>query len=292
MTTQATLAYTAFLGGMMAADAAALVAAVPLPQGLLDFYGVRVLSDATPGASPVVRTIVLGFNPVSSATATAQLHDHGDSGSGLKGLTVTAAGSGYVQPPVVSFTGGRTGPAPTEISGDENTPPSAVAYLKVVSAAVLAGGSGYTAATRIVVTGKLKSSGGPPPFSAGAPLPPDVGVVAVLTPTIAIGVITGVVVTSAGSGYVGVPTVTVVDSGGGTGASVSVNMGVGALDLLRPGGGFSSAPSVVLTPYFQALFPAGTSPHVTQQAPFLNLFTAIFEKALLSPIAASTPVIA
>lgn len=503
MSTQATLVYQAYLAGLSAANAAALLGGVPLPIDLLAFYGVRVLSDATPSASPCVRTIVLGLNPVVNATAVAALEDN-NSGSPVKSVTVSAAGSGYVVPPIVSFTGGRalaaggalapinfvaaasnpisstqsavipaaqqvgdlivvfvahqdetfdetsvtdtagntyiraitpflrvglgkqsvyfanagtptpaglntvhvtfpatvngfdmrvalyrgagtgftldqtvsatginaplaavttTVPAEVVVSGcfvtgavtalnvragftsrlitpvfeglcDDivagtgtysggytdpcgpwicqtvsffqnpapallvgggvenmetpsfNGPAAAVAYLKVVSAAVVAGGTGYSAATFIKVEGKLKSSGEINPIVGP---PEDVGVPAVLTPTIAFGVITGVTVASAGSGYVGIPKITVVDptSGGGTGAVISVSMGVGVIAVLRGGSGYKPAPAVVLTPYFQAVFP----PASLQAAPFRNLFTPIFEKALLSPVSASAPVI-
>ena len=113
-----------------------------------------------------------------------------------------------------------------------------------------------------------------------------------LTPTIVGGVITGVSLTSAGSGYVGVPTVTVVDSGGGSGAAIGVSMGVGEVLVLRQGTGYNAAPSVVLTPFFQAIFPAGASPFVAQQAPLENLMNVALEQAITSPVAASPVVIA
>lgn len=291
MTSQVTLTYTGFLAGATQAEAAALVGGVVLPQDLLAFYGVRVLSDSTPTASPVVRTIVLGFNPSSTATATAVLGDHGASGSPVKSVTVTGAGDNYVQPPIVSFTGGRAaGVEPSMFTPSANNPAAAVAYLKVVSATVDAAGTGYTAATKVTVVGKLKASGSPPPYNEGGPAPADEGVAAVLTPTIAGGHITGIAITSAGSGYVGIPEVVITDEGGGSGGSISVTMGVGEIVVLRGGGGYDAAPTVVLTPYFQALFPASSA--VNQEAPFINLFTPILEQALLTPISAGTPVIA
>lgn len=307
MTTQATLVYTAYLGGLSAAAAATLMGAVPVDPGILGFYGLRVLSDSTPVASPVVRTIVLGFNPSVTATAAAHLESH-DSGSSVISISVSGAGADYVQPPAVSFTGGRPaipvqeipfgGPrrahqtmpdtaSPTnEFQPQLNASACAFAYLKVVSAAVAAGGGGYSAATFIRVSGQLKSQGGP----HGVGPPTGVGRPAILTPTIALGVITGVTVTDPGSGYVGVPTITVVDPAvtPGTGGKITVSMGVGSIEVTRGGAGYASAPTVVLTPFFQAMFP----PTGDQGVAFRHLFTTSLETALKSPITASPPVIA
>jgi hypothetical protein len=283
MTTTCTLAYTAYLGGGTAAAVAAQMAAVPVPQSMLDFYGVRVISDSTPAASPVVRTIVLGLNPASTATATASLETQ-NSGSPVGALAVTSAGSGYVAPPIVSFTGGRPAPVvrpgfPTiaidvnQLEGSVNAPAVAACYLKVVSAAVVAAGAGYSANTAINVTGRLAKNGIP----------------AVLTPTIVGGHITGVVVTTPGSGYVGAPTITVVDPAvtPGSGGIISVSMGVGSLVLQRGGSGYSSPPTVVLTPIFQSLFP----PAGDQAAPFAELMTTALEQAIKSPVTASAPMV-
>lgn len=80
---------------------------------------------------------------------------------------------------------------------------------QVVSATVTAGGTGYSSATTVA-------------FSA----PPTGGVRATGTPVITSGVITSVNMTAWGQGYVpalpgsgGVPTVTIADTGGGTGAT-------------------------------------------------------------------------
>jgi hypothetical protein len=313
MTATATLVYTAFLGGGSSAGVAAAMAAVPVPPDILNAFGLRLISDATPVASPVVRTIVLGLNPIASATATATLEASGDSGSPVESITVTAPGSGYIRPPVISFTGGRpvtpvqeipfTGPQRFMQNLDDsadspsnqfqpqlNASAAAVAFLKAVSASFV-GGAGYSAATFIQVKGQLKSSGSPPTLTATPP--PDVGRLMVLVPTITLGAITAVTIVDPGSGYTGVPTITVVDPSvtPGSGGSVSVSMGVERIDVLREGAGYNAAPTVVLTPLFQALFPAGVSPFEGQQRPFRNLMNTALEQALTSPVSAATPVI-
>ena len=312
MTVQAVLTYTAPLGGASAARIISLMnaSAVPVPPDVLAFYGLRVVADVTAGAGPVIRTIVLGLNPVSSATATAALLGAGDSGSPVASVQVITPGSGYVAPPIVTFTGGRPTSPVQEIPFHNNTrlrqslgidvaapgginqfqpqldsSAAAVAYLRAVSAAVVAGGSGYHAATTtIVVTGQRKSSGSRPTLNKTPPA--DVGEQMVLIPTVTLGVITGVTLGTFGSGYTGIPTITVVDTNPspGTGAVVSVSMGVDEVIVLREGAGYNAAPSVVLTPLFQNLFPAGASPFESQQAPLFNLMNTVLEQAISSPV--------
>lgn len=284
MTTTATLTYSAFLGGASAATVAALMGAVPVPPSVLEFYGLRVISDSTSVANPAVRTIVLGLNPASTATATCLLETQ-NSGSPVGSVAVTSPGSGYVVPPVVSFSGGR--PMPPNIpgfpvqtidvnqsGGSLNMPATAQAYLDVVGATIVAPGSGYSAATTLQLTGGLAAN----------------GVQATLTPTIAGGHITGVAVATAGSGYTGVPQVTVVDPAmtPGSGGVITVTMGLGEIKLTRGGAGYSTAPTVVLTPLFQALFPVASN----QATPLAELMTTALEQALQSPVSAGVPVIA
>ena len=317
MSSTATLTYTAFLGGASDAMAASLMSAVPIPQGILDQYGLRVISDATPVASPCVRTIVLGLNPVSSATATATLEDAGATGAGVESVTVTAAGSGYTAPPVVSFTGGRPATPfrqvaelgsqryrqtiPGGIAQPENVvPPSldfpagAQAYLKVVSIAIGSGGSGYSAGTTLSLSGAYPRPGGAQPNTkvpTGGPPPAVVGAgtLMVLTPTIVGGSITGVTIVSAGTKYPHPPTITAVDPmGTGTGAVLTAVMGVESIDVLQPGAGYNAAPTVVLTPLFQALFP----PASDQARPLATLMLSALQQALMSPVSAGAPVIA
>lgn len=284
MTSTATLVYTAHLGGATDTEIAALMAAVAVPPSVLNAFGLRVISDTTPVANPVVRTIVLGLNPASAATATAALLDLGASGSAVKSLAVTGAGSGYILPPIVTFTGGRPADVvrpgfPTittdvnQFANSANSPAAAQAYLKAVSVAIAAGGSGYSAETVLVVSGRQSED----------------GVLMVLTPTIAGGVIAAVAITNPGEGYTGVPSVIAVDPNlTGSGAVINLTMGVGELELLRPGTGYISAPAVVLTPAFQAFFPASGN----QAAPLEQLMTTALEAATMGPVFASPVVIA
>jgi hypothetical protein len=283
MTSTATLTYTAFLGGATDTELAALISAVPVPPSVLNALGLRVISDNTPVANPVVRTIVLALNPASTATATAALATQ-NSGSAVGAITVTSPGSGYVLPPIVSFTGGR--PANVVVAGfptlstdvnqlavSANSPAAAQAYLKVVSTNIAAGGSGYSAGTTLSVVGAQEQGATP----------------AVLTPTIVGGVITAVAITNAGDGYTGIPQVFAVDPmGTGSGAVITAGMGVGNIALYRGGTGYISAPTVVLTPAFQALFP----PTGDQAYPLQQLMTSALEVATMGPVFASPVMIA
>jgi hypothetical protein len=261
MSSQATLVYKANLTGsaLTAASLAALLASVPAPLDIFELYGVRSVSDATVAGPPAIRTLVVSFLPVVTATAVASIVPGDPTGSPVASIAVTLAGSGYVRPPVVSF-------IPVVNTTSPIVPALAEAYLKVATAAVGAGGAAYSAQTRIDVIGRQRGGSTP----------------AVLTPIIAGGIVTGVTITSAGSGYTNVPEILVVDpTGAGSGALVSVSMGVGEIVVERAGVGYVGAPAVVLTPYFKALFPDVTG---GQAAPFQNLITAALNIATSSPI--------
>ena len=279
MSITATLVYTAFLGGGSAVNVAFLMDddQVPVPPDVLAAFGLRVDTDVTPVASPVVRTIVLDLGPSATATATASLENVGDSGSPVGAVAVTGAGQDYILPPFVQFSAGRSlTPPDTEISqlaGSLDSPAMAQAYLEAVLVS-FAAGAGYSAATFIKVSGGLKPGGTP----------------MVLTPTIVGGHITAVAITNPGDGYTGVPTVIVVDPSvtPGSGGSVFVSMGVGRIDVLRGGGGYTEAPTVTLVPAFISMFPDGTD----QAAPLEQLMTTALQQSTLGPVTASPVAIA
>jgi hypothetical protein len=296
MTTTATLTYTAYLGGASAAQAAALLSSIPPPPDALAFLGVRVISDATPAASPTVRTLVLGLRPTADATATCSLIPADASGSPIDFLTLTAPGASYILPPIVTFVGGRAPGVdqsnqpidqPNEQAASLDRPAMAQAYLKVVGVAIDAAGAGYSAATTASIVGRVKPGDGGVRVGGGSA---TAGRPAIVSLTIAAGNIVGVTIVDPGDGYVGVPTVVINDPAvvPGSGGAVSVQMGVGRIDLLNPGAGYVSPPTVVLTPYFQALFPVTSD----QAAPFKQLMTTQLEQVLMSPVSAAIPIIA
>lgn len=278
-----TLVYTAQQGGASASAVQALMdaAAVPFPPSILEAYGLRVTSDVTVLGPPVVRTIVLAFGPSTPATATASLVVGDPSGSPIDHFTVTAVGAGYVLSPIVQLSGNPTATDNTLI----DYAGAGQAWLKVVGAAVASAGAGYSAGTFAVVS--PASPGGNRPSLDDAPSNPT-SHAAELTLTIVGGHITAVAIADPGAGYAGIPQVTIVDPlATGSGGAIALSMGVDRVDVLRPGNGYSVAPTVALTPAFKVVFPDTSD----QRAPFYNLMTTALSNSALTPVVAATPVL-
>ena len=269
MTTTITTAYHVAQGGASLTTLQAEVAAVPVPPEIINVFGLRITSDLTTiGSGEVVRNIVFSMIPSPAGSATADI----DSDGRLRGMTVTAAGEYYAQPPVISFTGSMI------------TPPKARAGLKVIATDIDSGGSGYTANAKAVLIG-------------GAPVPPAPAVSAIpggepnfvpaqLGLTISGGVITVVTVVTPGRGYSGYPLVQIIDTVG-SGAEITVSMGISNFEIDYEGEGLVAPVSVVLTPIFQSMFPAGSN----QGAPVNMLMLTALQAAVKSPIVASAPVV-
>jgi len=367
MSSQVTLAYSVEPLAQSQSNIATAMAAVPVPADFLREFALRVTSDATPAANPVVRTIVIAFNPTVAATATATL-----AGTSVDHFTVTGAGQNYIRPPVVFLTGGGTPitDVPPKVLDGIIRKARGSAFLKLVGANSLVGGAGYSGATLVSLigglppadinkppfcvqsvfvknggrnysanaklqfngalkpgghqaAGKLTIVGGkitavtltdpgllyqtiPEPFvwDPGPGTPPaflggggdDAELVAECgsgTPaqahaTIGAGIITGIVIDSAGDGYIYVPTAVITDTGGGAGASFVANMGVGKIVVDAAGLGYSSTPSVVLVPLFQNLIPDTKG----QDRPFFNLMTNAIRTTLATTVVAAAPVLA
>jgi hypothetical protein len=167
MTSQISCSYEIIAtGAVQVATLQAEVAAVAIPIVQLAEFGLRVLSDNTSALGPTItRTIVLGMNPSSNAAATTSLVPGDETGSPIQSASVSAGGSGYVQPPIVSFVGGVARP-------DNFTPATAHAVIEsgVVTAVVVDNpGAGYTSPPTIVLTPLFKAMF-PDTTDQGAPL--------------------------------------------------------------------------------------------------------------------------
>lgn len=239
----------------------AAMEAYELPQATLTCMGLLLSSDSTTAG---VRTINLALVPTVAATATAQLNPGGGapSASPVFSLTLTGAGSGYAAPPVVSIV-----PASGDSTGNGA---KARATLNLASVSVTSEGSGYVVPI-VEFVGNLAPNGTP----------------ATATATVVGGMITGIAVTSPGSGYTGIPQVLILDPGGGTGAEATAVMQVGSLVLTNPGKAYSAAPTVVLTPLFKSQWPDGSN----QAQPLAGLFLPGISKTSLAQVVASPPVI-
>ncbi len=261
MTTQATCVYNVARGGLSNAALLAAVAAVVVPPDPLQALGIRLVSESTiTSGNFAVRTSIFSWAPVSNA---ALNNPSINANNQLNSLTVASAGSGYVLPPVVAI--GLGGPL---VNAKAN------AFLKVVSDSIVANGTGYSAATFATVVGQLA------PSKSGART-------AQLVLTIVGGAITAVSIVDAGSGYVGVPKVVITDPGvtPGSGGVVTVSMGVDEIQLVHPGEGFDVAPSLILIPAFEVMFPS------RRDRPFFNMLTTAISQAVMTPVKADMPVL-
>lgn len=236
--TTATLVYTVPEGGAPLAPLAAAVAAVPFPKGILELFGLRLLTDVTVEGPPVVRTVTLSLGPITTATAVAGLIPSEPTGSRIDSVTVSAKGSGYVVPPVVKF------------SDATGSGAKALAYLDVKTAVVAAGGDGYPDQVAVVFYGGLPPGSGVPGdtkltyqqvlrasvSAGGSGYSPKtvVGFLGGLSPRgkpatgavrLKAGVIVGIDIDYGGEEYIVAPTIVIVDpTGEGSGGGASAYM--------------------------------------------------------------------
>jgi hypothetical protein len=264
MSTQVTQVYRIAQGGLTPAALAAIVgpASVPTPTDVLTALGARVTSDTVtspPGFA--VRTIVYSLVPSVNATALSAINADTE----VSTITITNPGDNYVTPPTIILAGGDGGAGITRVA-------KARAWLKVVSASVLTGGSSYAPNTTASVVGKL------------APSKPDAKP-AKLNLTIVGGVVTGVSIADPGVGYVGIPSVVLSDPTGG--ATFKLTMGVGQIEIVNPGEGYALGPIVIIRPAFIEMFPNETN----QGTPLDDLMLQALQFAAASPVVSDPPIV-
>ena len=238
MTTQAVCKYTINATGTVDASqfrTAMASGLIPVDYNLLNLFGLRVLSDAITGAGNAIRTITLGFTPSSTATAAAFIGSgvYGQNGTQygpITSLILDTNGLDYVRPPLVTI---------VDATGKGA---SATSTLGVYAVAVNAAGMLYSAPTVTAVGGELAPGGVPATFSVTLGLG---------------GTISSVSVTNNGGPYSSPPKLVITDAAG-SGGILTARMGVSTVKLIKAGQSYS-APSVVFTPYFKALFPDGTN---------------------------------
>lgn len=133
----------------------------------------------------------------------------------VNGFVVNNSGVGYTSVPIVTIAG--------------NSGATATASLGVVVIAVSAGGTGYSNGDPVTVTG-LDASGNTVSATGSA--------------VVTNGVITGVTITSAGTGFAGPVTSVNVTSAGGSGATLTASLGVVGVTVVSAGAGFTSMPTL------------------------------------------------
>lgn len=168
MGTQVTNIYRVFAVGTTSAKLFSFVASAPIDPAILQAFGLRVLSDVTTPApaNPLIRTIVLSFDPSATALVTPVVVT---SRGRFESATVDVANQGldYILPPIVrADNNARSEPLSKVVDGvtintrSPNVDAILKAYMRVFSATVtgvgLSGGTGYVAAsTRIAFLGGL-----------------------------------------------------------------------------------------------------------------------------------------
>jgi hypothetical protein len=144
--------------------------------------------------------------------------------SGTVTAITTVPGSGYTSAPVVTLS------APQIAGGVQATAVANMAGSSITSAAVAAGGTGYTSAA---IT-----------FTAAPG-----GTAATGTVQVTDGAVTGITITSGGSGYTTAPTAVITGNGSGAtaGAITLSSTTVASITVTSGGTGYTSAPTVTLT---------------------------------------------
>lgn len=220
-------------------------------------------------------TVTLSGGGGSGATATAQLAP-----SAVSSIALVSGGSGYTSTPTVTISGG---------GGSGATATATISGGAVTGFTITNGGSGYTGQCTINVSG----GGGTGALGSARVAPTGVGSISIPSyPHIpsggvsisfsggggsgasAIAAIDGIVynvgITSFGSGYTSIPTVTI-SGGGGSGATAvaAINAAgqVVELHLTNQGAGYTSTPTIT--------FSGGGGAGASAIAYFARTFTAI-----------------
>ncbi|MGY3591283.1 filamentous hemagglutinin family protein [Bradyrhizobium sp. USDA 4341] len=136
----------------------------------------------------------------------------------IGGVTIANPGTGYTSIPDVTISGGGGSGA------------QATALLGVVSFAVVSGGSGYSNGDPVTVSGT--DNNGNPVTATGTAI------------VSANGAVTGVKLTSSGSGFPGfVDSISVDSATGDGGAQLTASLGVVGVTVTNPGSGYTSMPT-------------------------------------------------
>lgn len=151
MGTQSTLIYRVDALGISSTKLQPFVASAPIPLDVLQALGLRILSDTItiPATNPIVRTIVLGFDPSAAALATTAISNT----SNIDRVIVDPVNDGldYILPPIVRANNNAREPLEQIVQGNTigRRPTNRDAILKswmnVKAAAVDSPGAGYLA---------------------------------------------------------------------------------------------------------------------------------------------------
>lgn len=149
MGTQVTLVYKIAAVGTTIANLFPFVSSAPIPPEVLQAFGLRVLSDGTTAANPLIRTIVLGFDPSMTALINPlEVTSTGHIQSAV--VDVVNSGLDYILPPFVrADNNARSEPLFKIADGVKvnlrSTQSDAIlqAYMACYGAKIVDGGGGY-----------------------------------------------------------------------------------------------------------------------------------------------------
>ena len=215
-----------------------------------------IVTDPGTGYTSAPLVNFSGDSGGTGATATAQIA----SGS-VTAVTVTNRGSGYASPPMVNFVGG--GPAKAGVL------PQHIIAGTITKVTALDPGMGYTSAPNVIISGgggrgakaaaqiadgklaTLTVTDGGSGYSAPRVELSGGGVreaKAVVKPAhIVDGAVTKVTVTGRGTGYTWAPSVTIIDSGDGSGATATAEIASGSVTRVTVtdgGSGYRNAAAI------------------------------------------------
>jgi hypothetical protein len=199
----------------------------------------------------------------------------------VRRIAITDPGLGYVPGTVAVIEGGGNGGASPLTQAKATITQDA--FGRITSITLTDMGAGYI---QEPVVNFVPPGGIGPNRRAKASVALAEGTPATAHATVALGIVTGIVLDTTGSGYVGVPDVVIIDPTG-TGARAIARMELERIDVRSPGLGYTAASSIVLTPFFKAAFPDASD----QSRPFFGFMNGLLRDRVITPILTHTPVL-
>src|SRR5574341_453645 len=205
----------------------------------------------------------------------------------VRSVAIKDSGLGYPAGTTVTFEGGGVGVNFRPAQGVVTLSPSGSGRILAVTITEM--GSGYTSVPEVVFR-PPGTNPTPPRRIAKAFAAMAQGRPATATATVLAGVITALVITDNGDGYVEPPLIVITDPTG-TNASAFARMGVGRIDVICPGTGYSvtglTSANVPITPQFKRNFPDASD----QRAPLWKLFEKLIQATAITPVNSGAPVL-
>lgn len=155
MGTQVTLVYNVTAIGQTPAIMKPFVANAPIPPDVLAALGLRVISDVTGVLNPIVRTIVLGFDPSAPALTLAAIISNTGNFE-IQPVDPANRGLDFILPPIVRVNNNARVPSPPRATQVDALLRS---FLQVQQAHLDLAGTGYVAPVNVAFLGGLPPAG-------------------------------------------------------------------------------------------------------------------------------------